>query len=143
MTPTLKASEPNPMPKEKGNLDSHGSVIEDQKSDVKGDVSETVAGSTVNGDDSDNVDRENPSSTETSDADVVTKLSSVLDIFKKGKGPGLILRYLDSISSRYCSVYSYFLNLRPIPEGLQIGPVLDMRLNHLTPLYESAQRAMR
>ena len=85
--PLVASPTTEPTSTENGNLVGDGSVIEATKGDVKGDLTETMADTTVNDDDSDNVGHENPSSSDASDDNVGTKLSLILDIFKKGKFP--------------------------------------------------------
>ena len=104
VSPTIE-----PTPTENGHLADDGSVIEETKGGVDGDPTEMMADTTVYDDDSDNVGHENPSSSDTKDDNVGTKLSLILDIFKKGKMLRLILRYiyLDTITLGYCPVYSF------------------------------------
>ena len=70
---------------ENGHLVDDGSVIDETKGGVDGDPTETMADTTVNENDSENVGHEIPSSSDTSDDNVETKLSDILDILKKGK----------------------------------------------------------
>ena len=74
-----------PTSTENGHLVDDGLVIEETKGGVDGDLTEMMADTTVNDDDSDNVGHENPSSSDTSDDNEETKLSDILDILKKGK----------------------------------------------------------
>ena len=102
---SLTASPPTePTSTENGNLVDDGSVIKDTKGGVEGDLIETIPDTTVNDDDSDNVGHKNPLSSDANDDNVGTKLSNILDILKKGKMLGLILRYmylLDTIDLGY------------------------------------------
>ena len=83
--PLVASPTTEPTPTEKGKFVSDGSVIKATKGVVEGDLTETMADTTVNDDDLDNVGLENPSSSDARDDNVGTKLSLILDIFKKGK----------------------------------------------------------